>query len=77
MPWIRFNERFDYTIKNRRGQPTTVYQPGMEVFVTRARAEAAVSSGKGETIESPRKTRKAANDGAASNRSDAGSRGVR
>lgn len=73
MPWIRFNERFDYTVKNRRGQPTTVYQPGMVEFVTRARAEAAIASGKGEATDNPKKGKKTV----ATDRPDAGTDSVR
>lgn len=74
MPWIRFNERFDYTNKNRRGQPTTVYQPGMVEFVTRARAEAAIASGKGEPAQNPKKEGKKT---VATDRPDAGTDSVR
>lgn len=74
MPWIRFNERFDYTVKNRRGQPTTVYQPGMVEFVTRARAEAAIEAGKGEATQNPKKAKKT---DVATDRPDAGTGSVR
>lgn len=73
MPWVRFTKRFDYTLRNHRGAPTTSYREGMVIFLTRDRAAAAIEAGAAEKAENPRKGKR---DGIAAKAADGGDEGA-